>query len=698
MFEMVLSSIAVLLLAACGIFAVIKNRTAANVILMITVLLLAGIVMFDQLSLLSSVGFATFKKLSFYMEALLPGSTLLLAFIFGRSKPFASMSKMRFGLMTVLVLFPLAIVLILGNDIYYSSNYQNEKYLFLGNTGYWYYIGIMISLIGSLASVELTLTATHGVARERMKFEAIGIMSLFAVLIFYYSQGLLYRTIDMNLIPIRSSVFIIASLLIGYSHAFRGSGTRVSISRHILYRSFTLLAVGIYLLGLGLVGEGIRYFGVAFGRDLTVILSFAGAIALLVILLSEKVRRRTIVYINKHFYAGNKHDYREQWIKLTGRFSLCATLSDVQDAIITVFVETFGVAGASLYLLSREDRRYLRVSELAMPESPAEIRITDELNQYFSQRERVLNLKDGEFPLSAPEQSTFGKAGAWLVIPLISNSKVIGLALFREQIVPEMLIYDDFDLMKVLARQAAQAIMNLRLSEEVIEMRAMAAVSKVSTFVIHDLKNLTTSLSLCIDNAEEHIGNPDFQKDLIVTIRNTFSKMKGLMQRLKSIPEKITLDAEVKNIDHVCREVVAEFVKLRPKRVEYKGERAFSRVDGEEIKKVIVNLVQNALEASNDKMAVMVETYVENGSVCIRVSDTGMGMTEDYLKNHLFRPFRTSKETGLGIGLYQCKQIVEAHEGKIEVKSEIGKGTAFTIYLPVSEAVKAIKPASSTAN
>jgi putative PEP-CTERM system histidine kinase len=688
MFEMVLSAIAVLLLAASGIFAVAKNRTAVNVVLLITVMSLAGIVIFDELSVQSAANFETFKQISIYLEALLPGSTLLLAFIFGRSRPSEGPSKMRLGLMAAPVLLPLAIVLIVGSDLYYSPDFQKERVLFLGNAGYWYYIGIMVSLIISLASVEVTLAATHGIARNRMKFEAIGIMSLFAVLIFYYSQGLLYRTINMNLIPIRSSVIIIAALLIVYSHAFRGSGTRVSISRHILYRSITLLVVGIYLVGLGLIGEGMRYFGVTFARNLTIILAFAGAILLLSTLLSEKIRRRTKVYINKHFYAGNKHDYREEWIKLTSRFSLCATLSDVQDAILTVFVETFGVAGASLYLLSREDMRFYRVSELAMPKSPAEISISEDLNRYFSLRERVLNLNDGEFPLSASERSTFSQAGAWLVIPLISNNKVIGFAMFREQIVPEMLIYDDFDLMKVLARQAAQAITNLKLSEEVMEMRAMAAVSRVSTFVIHDLKNLTTNLSLVVDNAEEHIGNPDFQHDAITTISSTLAKMKSLMQRLKSIPEKIAINAEVENIDQLSREVCAEFLKLRPKRVIYNGESAFSRVDGEEIKKIIVNLVQNALDASNEMGTVLVETRKKNNRVYIQVSDNGSGMTEDFMENQLFRPFRTTKKTGLGIGLYQSRQIVEAHDGKIEVKSDIGKGTVFTVYLPIAEAVE----------
>jgi hypothetical protein len=688
MAELILSSIAAILLFTLGIYAISKQRTAANVALCLSSVLLAGIELFEQWSLRSVADFTTIKYVSLCLESFLPGSLLLLAFTYGRGGPFDRMSKMRLGLMAAWVLFPLAIALLPGSELYYSPDFQKERVLFLGKAGYWYYIGIMISLIFSLASVEVTLGATHGIARSRMKFEAIGIMGLLAVLIFYYTQGLLYRSINMNLIPIRSSVFIISALLIGYSRAFRGGGTSVSISRHILYRSITMLAIGVYLIVLGLAGEGMRYFGVAFGRDLTAILVFAGAILLLTMLLSERVRRRAKVYINKHFYAGNKHDYREEWIKLTGRFSLCAALSDVQDAILTVFTETFGVSGASLYLESREYKRYTRVSELAMPMSPVEIRISEELYNYFAQRERVLNITDAEFALSASELSTFSKAGAWLVIPLISNNKVIGLAMVREQLVPETLIYDDFDLMKVLARQAAQAITNLRLSEEIIEMRAMAAVSKVSTFVIHDLKNLTTGLSLCVDNAEEYIGNPDFQKDAITTMRNTLFKMKDLMQRLKTIPEKPSLDSRVENIDQLSREVVAEFSKLRPKSVVNTGEPVFAQVDGEEIKKVIVNLVQNALEAGNAKGTVMVDTRKKNNCACIQVSDAGSGMTEDYVKNHLFRPFRTTKETGLGIGLYQCRQIVEAHAGRIEVKSEPGKGSIFTICLPVTEVVE----------
>ena len=549
----------------------------------------------------------------------------------------------------------------------------------------------MVSFIVAITNVEATLAATHGIARNRMKFEAFGIMSLLAVLIFYYSQGLLYRTINMNLTPIRSSVSIIASLLIAYSQAFRGTGARVSISRHVLYRSVALLAVGCYLLGLGLIGEGMRYFGETFGRNVTIVLAFAGGIFLLAVLFSDKARRRTKVYISKHFYA-HKHDYREEWIKFTSRLSSCATLAEVEESVLTAYEETFGLAGASLYLPGRDEKKHVRASGHFMPEGPVELSLSEGLRDYFIKRERVLNLIDGEYQLTESERAIFTEARAWLVVPLISNARIEGLAVLREQIVPELLIYDDFDLMKVMARQAAQAIANIRLSEEVMEMRAIAAVSRISTFVIHDLKNLTSSLSLVVDNAEEHIGNPEFQKDAITTISNTLGKMKNLIQRLKAIPEKITLHASVEDMERLSKETVREMARMRPgNRIVYNGSDGapvFSRVDGEEIKKVIVNLVQNALEASGGQGTVTVETRGENNDVCIRVIDAGSGMTEDFMKNHLFKPFRTTKEKGLGIGLYQCRQIVEAHGGRIEVQSEPGKGTVFTICLPIAEAVE----------
>ena len=684
MIDNIITSIEILTLAALGVHALTIQRTSASILLAIVLCLLSGLEMADRLSLQPTLAFTTYRRISLYLEATLAGSFLLLSILYGRSRPLASLSKVRLGLLATSALVPMAILLTVGTNLAYSPDILSEKVLFLGDEGYWFYIGIMAVLIVSLVNIEATLAASYGIARIRMKFEAIGIMSMLAVLIFYYSEGLLYRTINMNLLPIRSSIVIMAALLIGYSRIFRGSGERVFVSRHIFYRSVTLLVVGIYLIGLGLFGEGMRYFGVSFGRNLTIVIAFAGGALLLAVLFSEKVRRRAKVYISKHFYS-HKHDYREEWIKFTSRLSSCATLADVQESVLSMFRETFGLAGASLYLLDR-DEQYARSSALAMPEGPLRLRLSGELREYFVQRERVLDLTGREHRLSESEEILFRQAGSWLIVPLISNGRVEGLLVLRPQIVPENLIYEDYDLMKVLARQAAQAVTNLRLSEELLETRAMAAVARISSFVIHDLKNLTTSLSLVVDNAEEHIGNPDFQQDAIKTIKNTLAKMKALTQRLKAIPEKSQLASAIENIDQLSREIAAELTRSGlGKRITYQGAPSYARVDGEELKKVVANLVQNALEASGEQGPVKIETTSENGSACIRVSDTGCGMTEEFLKNHLFKAFRTTKDKGLGIGLYQCRQIVEAHGGRLEAQSEVGKGSVFTVVLPAAK-------------
>ena len=685
MFGIILSSIAAISLLGIGGYAVAKQRTAANTLFALVAVLLAGIELADQLSLHAAVDPDLFRPVSRYLDAILPAVLMMFSLAYGRTLFPDFRSKVRFALLTAMSILPLAILFAVGDDLYYSPDFLNEHILFLGDAGYWFSIVIMTLLIAALVNVEATFVATRGVARNRMKFEAFGIMGLLAVMIFYYSQGLLYRTINMNLLPVRSSVLILSTLMIGYSRLARGSGAPVIVSRHVLFRSITLLAVGLYLLGLGLVGEGMRYFGIEFGRNLTIIVGFAGGLLLLLILFPENMRRRVKVFVNKHFYE-NKHDYRYEWIKFTTRLATCGTLAEVQDTVLTIYRDTFGLAGASLYLLSRDERRYLRVAEQFMVDGSAELCLPEGLNDYFTKRERILEVGGGEYPLSVEGKALFGRGKTWLVVPLISSGRIEGLLMLREQIVPEQLTYDDFDLMKVMARQAGQAITNLRLSEEIMEMRAMAAVSRISTFVIHDLKNLMSGLSLVVDNAAEHINDPDFQQDAISTVKNTLAKMKNLIQRLKTIPEKGALATAIEDIGRLSQEIVKDFESLRTgKRVQHLGDAVLARVDGEEIRKVIVNLVQNALEAGGDSGTVSVETLRTNDSACIRVSDTGGGMTDEFLKNQLFRPFCSTKDKGLGIGLYQCRQIVEAHGGRIDVVSEVGKGTVFTVVLPAVE-------------
>jgi hypothetical protein len=120
---------------------------------------------------------------------------------------------------------------------------------------------LLIFLVVSLVNLEMTLAHAAPGERYRIKLEVLGCGAFLAVLIFYYSQGVLYRVIDMNLAPVRSVLLIVSVLMVACSRQLRGAGVKVCVSRHLAYRSFVLVSVGGYLLGLGLVGQGLSYYG-----------------------------------------------------------------------------------------------------------------------------------------------------------------------------------------------------------------------------------------------------------------------------------------------------------------------------------------------------------------------------------------------------------------------------------------------------
>jgi putative PEP-CTERM system histidine kinase len=688
MIETITTIIAVPLLLALAAYVLLTKKSTAQAALACVAVLLAGIEIADLLTLHASSGLAVFRRITTILESFLPASLLWYSVTFARSGPLHLFSRRGLFIVAAAVLFPASVLFFSLQDFFYSPDFLSERLLFLGRVGYWYYFGAMLACVAALMNFEATFMSAVGSDRWKVKFEIIGAGSILAVLIFYFSQGVLYRTLDVNLMTVRSIILAISSGLILYARRYREDGVHITVSRYILFRSLTLLSVGVYFIVLGLLGEAMKYFEVSFAQYVTIFFAFAGGIALVVLLLSEQLRRRVKVFISKHFFA-QKHDYRHTWIALTNRL-VSTTPAAMEQGILAAYCEMFGLGGASLYLFDRGSGRYMPAAQHALPHAVprAETGLSASagLISYFLDQNRVWNLADAEYAPTEEERSFAAVTKAQFVVPLICNHQVEALVVFGRQVAPEQFTFEDYDLMKTMARQSALVLSNLRLSEELIETRELAAVARLSSFVVHDLKNLTYSLSLIMDNAEEHMGNADFQRDMMGTVRHTIENMKSLTQRLKSIPGKSGTSRESHDLHELSTAVVGELKKMRSHaRIVCRGTSALSLVDGDEIKKVIVNLVQNGLDAAGEEGTILVETGMNNGHAYFSVSDTGCGMTKDFMENQLFKPFRTTKAKGLGIGLYQCKQIVEAHGGMLVVKSEAGKGSVFTVYLQAAD-------------
>ncbi|MEA3545571.1 MAG: XrtA/PEP-CTERM system histidine kinase PrsK, partial [Thermodesulfobacteriota bacterium] len=444
------------------------------------------------------------------------------------------------------------------------------------------------------------------------------------------------------------------------------------------HRSFVLLIVGGYLILLGVVGEGLRYLNIASAKPILYVLLLVSSLGLAVVFLSEKLRRRLKVILHKNFYQG-KYDYREQWQKFANRVASGATLVEIQTSIIDLFCDPLACKGGAFYLYDFESNSYVYTVSFNFRRDWRPFSETDPLIVALRQKDWIVNLKESHPELRGSLVESFGDVGAFLIVPLFFDDELAGFIVLGEQInSDEELTYEDYDLLRMLARQSIATVQGLRLSEQLSTARELAAIGKVSTFVLHDLKNQVSGLSLMLDNARDYIDDPEFQQDMLETVGNTVTNMKGLIARLKNIKEK----PELVIASVALGKIIQDAVETVGSEIEMNGKSVLVAVDEEEIYKVVLNLLVNAEEATVAGVPVRINYGQRNDSVFIEVSDSGCGMSADFIESKLFKPFETTKKHGFGIGLYQCRQIVESHGGVIGVESQEGKGTTFTVLLP----------------
>ncbi|MDD2540806.1 MAG: PEP-CTERM system histidine kinase PrsK [Desulfuromonadaceae bacterium] len=660
-------------------FTLRKDTPSLPVPLAIAVMLSAVLEFFDLLILHNPEQLYLWKKFSLMTEAMLLPVWLWFSLTYARQKGYQTTSIPLRILLAISPLIAIFALILPIRSFVYSPDFASEKVLFLGNNGFIFYFLMFVYLIVALIQLEQTLTHTTWTSRWKIKFELLGAGAILAIMIIYYSQGLFFRTINMQLVPMRTAVLIVAIAMMAYSRKKHGSGVNIHVSPQIACKSVVLLAVGMYIIFLGIIGEGMRYFGDGFQRAMVYSLVFFIGLGLSVILLSESVKRKIKVFINKNFYH-NKYDYRSQWLQFTDRLSTSHTSESLLHSIVTEFCDTFGMETGALFIINQEHETYQQVASIAVDSNDVTFAINDPAIQSLVGSRWIVDLRDN---IVASENNSHGAffrdAGASFIIPLFMNDDVDGFILLgRPHSNEEIYNHEDFDLMRTLAKQASSALLNLRLSDQLSCSRELAAIGKVSTFVMHDLKNLISALSLMLENAQEHIGLPAFQSDLLTSLRNTVTKMNALILRLKHLPEKSALQLTPVDLLVMARETAA---LVNGTVLDVTGKHVIAEVDREELQKVALNLMLNAVEATDGNTPVKVEVG-ESESPFIRVRDEGRGIPTAFLQYMLFKPFSSTKKQGMGIGLYQSRQIIEAHGGRIEVVSTINQGSEFTVWLP----------------
>ena len=654
-----------------GLGALRGERSRASGALGLALLLAAALEALDLLCVLFPAEMPVWRSAGLAVEGGLCPAWVWFTALFARDYEDGRLPMLQRGLILgASAMLPWGLYLA-ATGAYFAPDFAAERLLFLLPGSFYFYVAFALCCVAALFNIEATLSAAVHFRRWKIKFVLMGAVSILAALILYYSQAILYRSIDMRLAGLRSLALMLGAGMMWFSDLRRGPEVRVSFSRRMAFRSVVLVAAGLYLVVLGLMGEGARLLGDELGRSVLLGVSFLAGLGLITLFLSDKVRRKIRLFLQQHFY-GEKYDYRIQWVQFTDRLVAARNQAELHQAALSACCETFGIVGAALFLFDHGSRSYLPASLVETDPQEGGFGEDSRLAAALRTRRSVVRVSD------VGDRSPWAGA-ARFAIPIFRDDALDGFVLLGSSInAAEEYDEEDFELMDTMARHISSALLNMRLTEQLARSREMEIMGRVSAFVLHDLKNHVYTLSLMAENARKFIGNPEFQKDLVDSLGSTVGKMKILISQLKGLPDRQTLKRAPTGLLALARESTR---LLRQERLAFTGDDATALVDAEEMGKVILNICLNALEASPDGRPVTVSAGA-SPEPFVRVVDQGAGIDPEFLRQGLFEPFKSTKAKGMGIGLYQCKQIVEAHGGRIEVQSTVGEGAEFTVWLP----------------
>ena len=683
---------AVLVSFGVGLFVFLRNpRHPANIGFGLGMLSLVLIETGGAIFLLSdSESWVLFgRRVSLIGEAILPSAWLLFSITFARVNYKEIISRWRpilIGFYSGSIFF---IAWIKSHSFFFlPSGGDNYEIFMLGPIGRYFYIFLIVGIIINLIHLENTLRFSGGIKRQQIKNVIIGVGALLSFHIYLASKALLFSIIDVKYLPV-ASVIVLISCSIVFSTVVRNRllDIDIFISRYVVYNSMTVLLVGAYLLIVGLIAQGIKLAGGSFDTFWSTLFTFIAIVGIVASFLSTRLRRKIQLFINRHFYR-HKYEFRDKWMETTEKIGAKSDILQIQKSVVEMISETMGAQEVYLWLYEPAYRRYYLASSTVPVFGQLQIKEDHLLVSYIKRNPSTFFIKDmleDEKGFAQDIAPIITATKSVLCTPLIvEGEEPVGFILQGEDISGEPYRKDDLDLLKAIASHAAARIRNIYLVKELIAIKETETFQQVSSFFIHDLKNLVSTLSLLVQNAEEHMSNPLFQQDAARTLRSTVSKMNAMISNLAILYKGLRISPSPMNLNALLEETLSALNgQVSSRIVRHMEDLPAIPLDGEQLRKVCLNLLLNAIEASSPAGKIEVRTFAEEGDVVLTIADHGCGMSREFIQSSLFRPFQTTKPHGLGIGLFQCKKIVEAHKGRIEVESAEGKGSTFRIVLPV---------------
>jgi putative PEP-CTERM system histidine kinase len=508
------------------------------------------------------------------------------------------------------------------------------------------------------------------------------------------------QRLPVDLVALRGVAMLVAVGLLAIGSLRHEGDLRFRPSRSFAFRSFSLLIIGGYLVVMVLIAQGLAYVGGDIARLIQLgSLAIAGAVALTV-LPSRRLRGWLRVTLSKHLFQ-HRYDYRAEWLRFTETMGRAGPAAPpLRERIVQVVADITDSPGGLLLAPREEGGMALDARwQWRAIDVPAEA-LAGPGMRFFEDSQFILDLDDlraglvDGIPSMAHPAWLVEDEAAWAVVPLLHYERLVGLVVLARPPVARRLDWEDFDLLRVVGRQLASYLAEQGSQDALGEALRFDEFNRRIAFVMHDIKNLASQLALLARNAEKHADNPAFRADMLLTLRNSAEKLQALLARLGrygahggEAPEPVALDELVVRVaaryagQHQV--VVVEHVPCKV------------LVDREAFEQALVHLVQNAIEASDAGTPVFLDLRIEDTTAILGIVDAGSGMSPEFIRTRLFKPFHSSKPGGFGIGAFEARELIRAMGGRLDVESREDLGTRFRIQLPLVVAAGAIRPTQS---
>ena len=545
---------------------------------------------------------------------------------------------------------------------------------------------------GALVLVHNVYGQAAPASRTNIRFAMIGLALMWFYDLNLYASIYLGSARTSRLLEWRGIAVALAAPLLALATR-KQSNWRVRLSRAATFQSLSLLAICAYLAVMAILATALRGTGVDWSSGLMVGALAVMTVAAMVLIPSARARGWVKLKLAKHLFE-HRYDYRTEWLRFTATLGLAGPdAPPLSERIVRAFADIVDAPGG-LLLVSDGGRGTSVAATSDWPGRAPGPNAFDDVSEFWTAIEasgRVIELAALRGGWANGEDKSLGvpkwllhEPRAWAGIPLLHHQRLVGLVILAAPEFQRQLDWEDLDLLRTAGHQAASSLAEALSQQALSEAQRFEEFNRRFAFILHDIKNLVSQLSLLARNAERHADNPEFRADMVATLKSSVGKMNDLLARLAPQASGRVQRIEPQPLRPILTAAIAS--KRRDREISLLGDAGTEAlVDANALEQAVGHLLQNALDASSGE-PVTVRVGGDDGGVAISITDKGVGMDSDFIRNRLFQPFASSKPGGFGIGAFEARSLITAMGGRISVDSRPGRGTTFTILLSAAAA------------